>query len=478
MLNGLGKPGTKGHRQYTVNSKHPEFRGQKGVNGSDFPIRYNFVILREMPRTRTFISLVYLLTGTVSLIAEPILRAGQIHRPVTGRNGAVPAAAGLEVLKNGGNAVDAAVTVGFCLAVTLPRAGNIGGGGFLLYHDGQSGQSHALDYREVAPHKAHHDMFLDAEVNVDPELSRYSPLASGVPGTVAGLIEAHRRFGTLPLADLMAPAIRLAREGFPVHEALREQFTNVAQMLKLLENFPLGQRGHNSAQSTHITVEVMKRAYADRSKFLGDPDFFEVPGNQAMDMESPETTQFFIVDAWGNAVSNTYTLNFSFGSGIMTHSTGILLNNEMDDFSAKSGVPNAYGLIGGEANSVEPGKRPLSSMTPTLILRDGSIHGVTGSPGDSRIINTVLQVILNLLVYEMNFAEANNAPRFHHQWLPDILRIERGFPSDTLRMLKELGYQTETSYTIGTAQTIVRHEEGLLSVASDPRRLGGTALAY
>jgi gamma-glutamyltranspeptidase/glutathione hydrolase len=574
----------------------------------------------RMQRSVIRISLSILLLGISFLPAEPIMRAGQIYRPASGRNGAVAAAephaaqAGLDVLKAGGNAVDSAVTVGFCLAVTLPRAGNIGGGGFLLYHGADTEETYALDYRETAPASAHRDMFLNESGDVVADRSRNSPLASGVPGTVAGLLEAHRRFGTLPLQQLIEPAIRLARQGFPVHEALLEQLRKVEssdrfnpvarctylgpddttpelgdifrqpelantlerialhgrdgfytgpvaedivdslsemggfmtlgdlanykpvwrdpvmgdyqgntivsmpppssggvhliQMLNLLENFPLSEWGHNSLKSSHIMIEVMKRAYADRSKYLGDPDFSDVPvgkliseayeqsilekldlreptpstdirpGTLPIQAESPETTHFSIVDAEGNAVSNTYTMNFSFGSGIMTNNTGILMNNEMDDFSAKPGVPNAYGLIGGEANAVHPGKRPLSSMTPTIVLKDGKVHVVTGSPGGSRIINTVLHVILNLLMFDMNAAEANHAPRFHHQWLPDRVRIERGFPVDTYRMLEELGYEFEKSENIGSAQTIVRDTDGGLSASTDPRRLGGTALVY
>lgn len=566
------------------------------------------------------ISLPILLLGPFFLPAEPIMRAGQIYAPASGHNGAVVAAephaarAGLEVLQAGGNAVDSAVTVGFCLAVTLPRAGNIGGGGFLLFHGTNEGKTFALDYRETAPAAAHRDMFLNENGAVVEDRSLNSPLASGIPGTVAGLLEAHRRFGSLPLGELIEPAIRLARDGFPVHEALLEQLQEVEssqrikavarrtylgpddrppelgeifrqpelastlerialhgrdgfykgpvagdiveslsilggcmtledlanykpvwrdpvvgeyqghtivsmpppssggvhliQMLNLLENFPLSEWGHNSLKSSHIMVEVMKRAYADRSEYLGDPDFTDVPirellseayeqsvlmeldlrvptpstdirpGTLPLPSECPETSHFSIIDAEGNAVSNTYTLNLSFGSGIMTEKTGILMNNEMDDFSAKPGVPNAYGLIGGEANAVQPGKRPLSSMTPTIVLKDGKVRIVTGSPGGSRIINTVLHVILNLLTFDMNAVEANHAPRFHHQWLPDKVRIERDFPVETLRVMKELGYAFEKNLNIGSAQTIVRDADGGLSASSDPRRLGGTALVY
>ncbi|NDV61774.1 gamma-glutamyltransferase [Puniceicoccales bacterium CK1056] len=551
--------------------------------------------------------------------AAPIYRSNSIFRPVEAKQGMVVAAeklaaeAGLAVLEDGGNAIDAAVTTGFALAVTLPRAGNIGGGGFMLFHEAETGNTYALDYRETAPLKAYRDMFLDEDGEADPDLSRNSPLAVGVPGTVAGLIAAHERFGSLPLERLLAPAIALARNGFNIHPGLAKSLSeardsgrmdatasqvffkkdgslyragerlvqadlatsleriakeglagfyagptaqaivetlsknngimsledladykpvwrdpvsgtyrdfviysmpppssggvHLIQMLRLLENFPLRAWGQNSGQTVHIMAEAMKRAYADRSKHLGDPDFADIPVDEILSegyeqkilnrinsmtptassdidpgeprpvTESPETTHFSIVDARGNAVSNTYTLNFSYGSGIMAEGTGILLNNEMDDFSAKPGTPNAFGLIGGEANAVEPRKRMLSSMTPTIVTRNDEVHIVTGSPGGSRIINTVLQVALNVMEFELNAAEANNAPRFHHQWFPDALYVERGFPSDALHSLRLIGYPITEEGTIGSAQTIVRAGD-VLTGATDPRRDGGAAVGY
>jgi gamma-glutamyltranspeptidase/glutathione hydrolase len=523
------------------------------------------------------------------------------------------AEAGLAVLREGGNAIDAAVTTGFTLAVTLPRAGNIGGGGFMLFHEAETGTTYALDYREMAPQAAARDMFLNEAGEADPALSRDSPLAVGVPGTVAGLLAAHGRFGSLPLARLMEPAIRLAREGFPVYPGLADSLAaaresgrldagalevffkddgapyragerlfqpelatsleriaangltgfyegptaeaivatlagndgimsledlaaytpvwrdpvagtykdytvysmpppssggvHLIQMLRLAENFPLSAWGQNGGQTTHILAEIMKRAYADRSKYLGDPDFGEIPVAEILSEtyeqkilkrinsmtptpsfdvapgelappESPETTHFSIVDAAGNAVSNTYTLNFSYGSGIMARGTGILLNNQMDDFSAKPGTPNAYGLIGGEANAIEPRKRMLSSMTPTIVLKNDRVHIVTGSPGGSRIITTVLQVVLNVVEFGMNAAEATNAPRFHHQWLPDKLYLERGFPSDAQRSLRIIGYPVTEEGTIGSAQTIVVKDDGTLTGATDPRRDGGAVVGF
>jgi gamma-glutamyltranspeptidase/glutathione hydrolase len=561
--------------------------------------------------------LVLMLAASVAS-AAPIIRSEAIFRPVVADQAMVVAAerraaeAGLQVLREGGNAVDAAVTVGFTLAVTLPRAGNIGGGGFMLIHEAGSGEVHALDFREVAPAAASRDMFLDADGQPDPVRSRKSPLAVGVPGTVAGLLAAHERHASLPLERLMAPAIALAREGFPISPALadslaeahasgrldaaaREVFfkpdgrspaagepllqedlaatlervaaagrdgfytgataqaivatlaengglisledlaayqpvwrepvsgtfldyqvysmpppssggVHLLQMLGLIRHFPIAEWGQNSGQTTHIMAEIMKHAYADRSRHLGDPDFADVPvegllsaayeteilnrinsmtPTASVDVkpgvpprtESPETTHFSIVDAQGNAVSCTYTLNFSYGSGILVRGAGFLLNNQMDDFSAKPGVPNAYGLVGGEANAVEPRKRMLSSMTPTIVLRDGEVRIVTGSPGGSRIITTVLQVLLNIMQFDMNAAEANYAPRFHHQWLPDTLYVERGFPADALRALSLLGYRIQTDGTIGAAHTIVR-AGGRLQGAADPRRDGGTALGY
>lgn len=563
--------------------------------------------------------LVLVLSGSTLLQGSPILRRNTVFFPVKAEQGMVAAAeqqaaqVGLDILREGGNAIDAAVATGFALAVTLPRAGNIGGGGFMLIHEAQSGETFALDYRETAPAAAHRDMFLNDAGEADPELSRYSAKAVGVPGTVAGLLEAHKRFGTLPLYRLVSPAIKLAEEGFLVSSGLSDSLRQAAlgqrfnaaaqavyfdaqgdapspgtrlrqedlaetlkrirdlgrsgfyqgltaarivdtlraggseismtdfkeyqpvwrepvkgqykdhtifsmpppssggihlvQMLQVLEHFPLAEWGHNSAKSVHHMAEVMKRAYADRSEYLGDPDFINVPQTQILSAgytdliaslinpdvptpsqaiapgdlppeESPQTTHFSIVDGQGNAVSNTYTLNFSYGSGIMAEGTGVLLNNEMDDFSAKPGTPNAYGLIGGEANAVEPRKRMLSSMTPTLVLKDDQVHLVTGSPGGSRIINTVLQIVLNVIEFDMNIAEATNAPRFHHQWLPDTLFLERGFPTDTKNLLLQKGYSMEIGNTIGSAQSIIRMPEGSLFGAADPRRADGAVLGF
>jgi len=563
-----------------------------------------------------------LLSSLILLIVILPLRAEEsvifapasIHRPVTAENGMIACAdrhaaeAALAVMKEGGNAMDAAVTAAFTMAVTLPRAGNLAGGGFLLHHGAATGETRALDFRETAPKGAEKTMFLDEEGHPDENKSRFTGLASGIPGTVAGLAEALASEGTISLQRAVQPALSLAKNGFTVGEALasdlakafasgrldasaRDVFgdgkgeplaagatlfqpalantlrqiikegpagfyegpvaedlistvnenggrwtaedlanygptwrksvegsyagatilsmpppssggVHLVQMLQLLKEFPLAEWGPNSNQSVHIMVEVMKRAYADRSKFLGDPDFGEVPVAEILSEEytdriykrlntimptssadiepgklpelpeeSPETTHLSVVDAEGNAVALTYTLNFSFGSGIFAPQAGVLLNNEMDDFSAKPGTANAYGLIGGEANAVAPGKRMLSSMCPTLLLRDGEVFLVTGSPGGSRIITTVLQVVLNVLAHDMNIAEAHHVPRFHHQWLPDILYLERGFPADSLPALRAMGYRIRMDRTIGAANSILR-KDGLLRGSSDPRRAG------
>lgn len=519
---------------------------------------------------------------------------------------------GVEILEQGGNAVDAAVAVGFALAVTLPRAGNLGGGGFMLVHLAESGETLALDYRETAPAAAHRDMYLDADGEPDPQLSRFSHKAAGVPGTVAGLALALERYGTMSLEEAIAPAIRLAAEGITVsadlHDSLaglRERLQrwpqtaavfykddgalyspgetlvqpdlartlrriaedgpqafyrgeiaelivaemerggglitradlatyepvvrepvrgtyrgyeiasmpppssggiHLVQILNILEADPIGELGFGGADTLHRMAEAMKLAFADRSEYLGDSDFVDVPvaGLTSRDYaqalreridplratpaesirpgdpwgyESPDTTHFSVVDAEGNAVSNTYTINFSYGSGILVEGAGFLLNNEMDDFAAKPGEPNAYGLVQGEANAIEGNKRPLSSMTPTLVLADGRPFLVTGSPGGPRIITTTLQVIMNVVDHGMNIAEATHAPRIHHQWLPDELRIETGFSPDTLRILEARGHRIALDDAMGSTQSILVRD-GLLLGASDPRRPGALTAGH
>ncbi|PHI28531.1 Gamma-glutamyltranspeptidase precursor [Budvicia aquatica] len=541
-----------------------------------------------------------------------------IFHPVYAKNGMVASVnsiatrVGVDVLERGGNAVDAAVAVGYVLAVTHPQAGNIGGGGFMLLRT-KDGKTTAIDFREMAPSKASRDMFLDEKGNADSKKSLTSHLASGVPGTVAGFAMATEKYGTMPMSDLIQPALALAKDGFPVNQTLaddlvqygREVLLNndhsraiffksgdvpwskgeiliqtdlaasldliakqgvdafykgpiadqianemekngglitkadlaaykaverqpvsgtyrgyevysmpapssggihIIQILNILENFDLKSMGQNSADAIHVMSEAMKFAYADRSEYLGDPDFVTVPVGALtskeyakslaakIDMnkarpsseirpgklapyESDQTTHYSVVDSQGNAVAVTYTLNTNFGSGIVAGSSGILLNNQMDDFSAKPGVPNVYGLIGGEANAVQAGKRPLSSMSPTIVTKDGQVFLATGSPGGSRIITTVLQIVLNTLEFNMNIAEATNAPRIHHQWLPEEIRIEKGISPDTIRLLEKKGHKVSVKPTMGSTQSIVVTPEGLFG-AADPRTKDALAAGY
>ncbi|AZT83558.1 gamma-glutamyltransferase [Marinobacter sp. NP-4(2019)] len=549
---------------------------------------------------------------------QAILEGERFH-PVTAKQGMVATShtlateVALEVLKNGGNAVDAAVTAGFALAVTQPRSGNIGGGGFMLISKGDGSEPEAIDYREKAPAAATETMFQDESGDVVRDRSRFTHLAAGVPGTVAGLALALERHGSISLKQALAPAIQLAREGFIVPlrfteglEQARERLqhwpatrntfykenggawqpgerfrqpelaatlqriadngvkgfyegetatliaeemarhgglitredlkdyrpvvrtpvqgsyrgydifsmsppssggTHIVQILNILEGFPMADYGHNSAEAIHHMAEAMKLAYADRSRYLGDTDYVDVPlkgltskgyaeelrkgidpdkARPASDInpgqpaawESPETTHFSVVDKWGNAVSNTYTINFSYGSGITVEGAGFLLNNEMDDFSAKPGVPNAYGLIGGEANKVEPGKRMLSSMSPTIVRKNGQNVLVTGSPGGSRIITTTLQVILNVIDHGMNIQTAVSAPRMHHQWLPDEIRIEQGISPDTIRLLEDRGHKVVQGSAMGAIQSIMVGEDGVLHGGADPRRSTSSAMGY
>lgn len=539
-----------------------------------------------------------------------------IHHPTVAKSGMVvsqhyiASRVGRDVLQKGGNAVDAAVATGLALAVVLPRAGNLGGGGFMIIHLAEENKNIAIDYREMAPLAAHRDLFLDAQGNVDNKKARFSHLSAGVPGTLAGFDLALKKYGTMSLKELIKPAIKLAEEGFEVswdlssnlqrrssrmlnpatrkafykpdgsyykideilkqpdlawslkqiHKYGKEAFyegdiakkivadmkayggimtmqdlanykpveraalvgsyrgyeivtmppsssggIHLIQMLNILEHFDVNSFGVNTAKSIQLLTETMKLAYADRSKHLGDTDFYDVPidwliskdygkklakkinfekatpsseisPSVAPKYESPDTTHYSVVDQWGNAVSNTYTLNFSYGSGIVAAGTGILLNNEMDDFSAKPGTPNAFGLIGGEANKIEPKKRPLSSMTPTMVFKDGKLKLVTGSPGGSRIITTVLQVISNFIDHGMNVAEATHTPRIHHQWLPDRLFVEPAINKDTLEILKSKEHNVYESSTMGSTQSI--QVEDFIYGSADPRRPNAEASGY
>jgi gamma-glutamyltranspeptidase/glutathione hydrolase len=547
----------------------------------------------------------------------PSFRELPAVRAVAAKNGMVvtqePLAAriGVEILQKGGNAVDAAVAVGFALAVTYPAAGNIGGGGFMLIHLAARKQSIAIDYRELSPAATARDTYLDTRGEADPNKSREQGLAIGVPGTVAGLALAHAKYGSgkFTLAQLIEPAIALARDGFPasydladslipvrsllarwpssakiflkqdgqplaegdrfVQTDLAASLTTIArdgprafydgplaekivdavraanglitledmksyrvverapvrgkyrgydivsmpppssggvlliEMLNVLEGYTLRPR---EASSMHLIIETMKRAYADRATFLGDPDQVKVPlagliskkyaaslraeidpkrarpaseirAGNAPSFEHPNTTHFSIVDRFGNAVANTYTLNLNYGVGLVAEGTGILLNNELDDFAAKPGSPNAFGLIGFEANAPGPSKRPLSSMTPTIVLKNGKPYLVTGSPGGSRIITAVLQILLNVIDFRMPIAEAVAAPRFHHQWLPDQVLIEPGLPPATLQALVARGHNMAI-WRLGTSvNSILVSPDGLIG-AADTRSRAALAVGH
>ena len=532
---------------------------------------------------------------------------------------------GADIMRQGGNAIDAAVAVGFVLAVVLPYAGNLGGGGFMLVREAKTGSMHAIDFRETAPAAARKEMFLNQEGEVIRGKSTISPYAVAVPGTVAGLLSAAQQFGALPLKTLLSPAIHLAENGFTVSPLLAQLFSrqrshlerwpstrevffkrktdapdcllsecpssslvtyeagetlfqpdlartlrliaekgidgfysgpvaqsivdtlaastrpmtledlsryrivmrkpaqgtyrgyevysmpapssggvHLIQMLNILERFPLSEFGAGSAKTIHLIAESARLAYADRAEYLGDPDFVNVPqrgltaksyadallkridllkatpskqvkAGPAGDYESEQTTHFSVMDASGNVVSCTYTLNLNFGSGIVARGTGMLLNNEMDDFSAKPGAANAFGLLGGFANAIEPGKRPLSSMTPVIVLKEEQPWLATGTPGGARIITTVLQTIINTIDFKMNIAEALSMPRVHHQWMPDFLRIEKGLSPDTIRLLKEKGHVVRVMPTMGRVQT-VQQQNGVLFGATDPRNPDGAAI--
>lgn len=549
----------------------------------------------------------------------PIIDYRERFLPVVARNGMVAgpeqlaAEVGTQILAKGGNAVDAAVATGFALAVTYPRAGNLAGGGFMLIHLAEEDRETLIDYRESAPAAAHRDMFLDDEGEVDRMREYFSHQSAGVPGTVAGLLYALDKYGTLSRREVLAPAITLAKDGVSVsfahtlaiaaradklrlnpaaarlffredgseyemgdtwrqpelawtlkqisadgvsgfysgavaqritaemaagnglitaqdlqdyrvieRQPVRGTFrgfevvstpppssggVHIIQMLNILEGFDLDAMGHNSAAYAHHLAESMKLAYADRSEYLGDPDYTDVPVAQLTDKayaarqrelidpgratpstdiapgrvlgaESTETTHFSVADRFGNVVSNTYTLNFSFGSHIAVPGTGMLLNNEMADFAARPGTANAYGLVQGEANKIEGGKRPLSSMSPTIVMRDGQPWLATGSPGGSVIITTVLQTILNAMEFDMNIATAAALARMHHQWMPDQLRLEEGFSADTVRILENMGHNLKVGERTSGRTNSIMLENGWLYGATDTRRPGGWVAGY
>ncbi len=500
---------------------------------------------------------------------------------------------GVSILKRGGNAVDAAIAVQFALAVVYPNAGNIGGGGFLVYRSA-NGEIDALDFRETAPMEAYKDMYLDQKGNPIEDLSLHGQLASGVPGSVDGMVKAHAKYGSLPWTVLIQPAIDLAKNGFLLTEMQAKEINNrragfmeqnpegtvftsserwnandkmiqnelahtlelirdkgragfyegevankivaemesgngiisledlksyqaiwrkpvtgnyrgyrvismppassggiaLIQMLKSVESFPLSKWGFQSDSVVQVMVEAERRVYADRASYLGDPDFFEVPQqdllapeyNKArmntMDFrratpsidikegkffikESEQTTHFSIVDNDGNAVSLTTTLNGSYGSMVVVKGAGFLLNNEMDDFSVKPGMPNMYGLSGGEANSIQPGKRMLSSMTPTIVEKEGKLFMVLGTPGGSTIMTSVFQTLLNVIDFGMEMQEAVDAPRFHHQWLPDVIDVEKeAIAQDIRHRLSSKGYIFKDRSAMGRVDAILVTKEG------------------
>jgi gamma-glutamyltranspeptidase / glutathione hydrolase len=527
---------------------------------------------------------------------------------------------GAEVVRQGGNAVDAAVATGFALAVVHPAAGNIGGGGFLLLRFA-NGETHFVDFREKAPLKATEKMYLDAQGKVVEGLSLYGYKAIGVPGSVAGLAHAQKKWGKLSLKQVMAPAIKLARDGFPLTYRDAEELQDpdlakfaesrrvfqrdgnfykqgevfrqpelartleriaadpndfykgklaqeiaatlqeggalitaddlakyevkerkpvrgtyrsyeiisapppssggvaLIETLNILEGYRVGNTGARSADSIHLTAEAFRRVFDDRAEFMGDPDFSHIPVAQLIDKryaakwreslnpdkasvsaelrrpdfgemdvtasarvlarESENTTHYSVVDTAGNAVAVTTTLNDSFGSRVTAEGLGFLLNNEMDDFSSGPGIPNAYGLIQGQANSIAPGKRPLSAMTPTIVLNEGKLYLVLGSPGGPSIITTVANILIGVVDFGLNLQEAVNAPRFHHQWMPDELRIENvGLSPDTIKLLEQKGHKIDRRNYYGDAECIAIDQKTGERLGAADFRNGGAAVGF
>jgi gamma-glutamyltranspeptidase/glutathione hydrolase len=554
------------------------------------------------------------LVGTLS--ALPVIA----KEPVRAQHGMVvaqePIAAdvGLAVLKSGGNAIDAAVAVGFALAVTHPSAGNIGGGGFLLVRLA-NGKTAFLDFREEAPGKASRDMYIGPDGKATQD-SIYGWRSSGVPGSVAGFELAAKRFGTKPWSDLLEPAVRLAHDGFPVSKTLAESLQSekhlatdaeskrtflkdghffepgetlkqpelaatleriahngakgfyegetarklaeamkehggliteadlksykvqereplrgeykgfdiltapppsaggvgLLQILGMLKDTHYDSQGPDSPKAVHFEAEAMRRFYADRSEYLGDPDYYNVPLKPLLDpvylakrratidpehatpselvdpglpkataahlswRESTETTHYNVVDQQGNAVAVTYTLNNSYGNGITVPGLGFLLNDEMDDFAAQPGVPNMFGMVGGDANAIEPGKRPLSSMTPTIISRGGKFVMAVGAPGGARITTGVTEVVLSILDFHLNAQDAVDLPRFHMQWKPDYLYLQRGFPPQPAKILEQMGYRIKPVEGVARVEVIANHD-GTLEGGTESR-LNGKAAGY
>jgi gamma-glutamyltranspeptidase/glutathione hydrolase len=514
----------------------------------------------------------------------------------------IAAQVGVDIMKKGGNAVDAAIAVQFALSVVHPSAGNIGGGGFMVIRQGD-GSTAALDFRETAPAAATTDMYLDKDQKIIPKLSTDGHLASGVPGSVDGMMEAHKKYGTLAWAELVQPAVDLALAGFPITEKMAKSFNEihddllrlntvqpeffvreqwkeddtlrntdlghtlerirdqgragfyegktaedlvaemkrgkglitledlknyhsiwrtaltaeykgykvismppsssgglcVIQLLKSVEPYPVQTWGYQTPSTIHLMVEAERRVFADRSKYMGDPEFFKVPMAELIDAnylkdrmstfnpdsatnsdkimpgvipgyESEETTHYSIVDPKGNAVAVTTTLNLSYGSRVIVAGSGFLLNNEMDDFSAKPGEPNVFGVLGGKANSIQPHKRMLSAMSPTILEKESKLFMVLGSPGGSTIITSVFQTVLNVLEHGMTMEEAVNAPRFHSQWRPDLIMEEPNAiaPADSLALVKK-GHIIKARTTYGKVDAILVMKDGKLEGGADHR---------
>ena len=568
------------------------------------------------------IALLVSFTATPSRLTSSTSTQAASRPPVRGKHGMVSSVSeiasqvGVEVLKRGGNAVDAAVAVGLALAVVWPSAGNLGGGGFMIIRQA-NGKATAIDYREMAPAAAHRNVYLDDKGEYVDESSTYGHAAAGVPGTVAGLSYALEKYGTMKWAEVAKPARQLAAEGFPVWYQLERSLKNASkhlsrypetkriflrddkpyetgeifkqpelaavfermikrgprefyegktaqlieesmrraanggkvwmtaedlknykavereplrgvyrgheiitmpppssggvamiEMLNILERYDLKSMGAGSSQSIHVMVEAMRRAFADRAQFLGDPDFVKVPvaglvsrkyadklaatidperastsqdvrSGDPLPYESEETTHFTVVDKDGSVASNTYTINDSFGNKITVEGAGFLLNNEMDDFAPKPGAPNAYGLIQGEANAVTARKRPLSSMTPTIALKDGKLLFAVGSPGGPTIINTVTQVIVNIIDHGMNIQQAIDWPRVHHQWMPDQIVYEPyGLVPDVMNRLKSMGHQFGNQRYMGDAEGVMIEIKTDVRLGGSDPRLDGKSIGY
>ena len=560
-----------------------------------------------------------------SVAAAPLRPTHAPHAIVTSVH-ELASRAGVEMLRSGGNAVDAAVATGFALAVVHPQAGNLGGGGFMLFRTAE-GKAHFIDFREKAPAAATENMYLDAQGNVIPESSKESSVvgyrAAGVPGSIAGLVYAEKQYGKLSIEKVMAPAIKLARDGFPLayedaqdlkrdeylaqfpeskrifqrdgnfyqpgelfkqpelartlerlakdpddfyHGAMARELAAaihkggglvtaedlaayevkerepvrgsyrgydiisapppssggvaLVEILNILEGFDLAKFGNRSGDAIHLETEAFRRAFYDRAEFMGDPDFAKVPVAQLIDkkyaaawrdsidpnhaslsqtlkrpsifnelereaslrptvIREPEnTTHYSVVDAEGNAVAVTTTLNDSFGSRVTAEGLGFLLNDEMDDFTSKQGVPNGYGLIQGPANAIGPGKRPLSAMTPTIVLKDGKLLLVLGSPGGPTIITTVANVLIGVVDFSLDIQEAVNAPRFHHQWLPDQILVEDRLSPDTINILRSKGHKLTVRHFWGDAECIMIDPKTGERLAGADGRNNGKAVGY